>query len=112
MNTDPKAQHGALKPNLFLLPLVAMYEWAKAHMLGARKYGAFNWRKNDVCASTYISAAMRHLAQWKEGEDIDEEAQASHLGMVMANCAILLDAQKHGKLVDDRPRVHAESPIK
>lgn len=71
--------------------------------LGASKYGAFNWQADPVDATTYYSAAMRHLLQWFSGEDVDPESGSSHLAHVRACMAILIDAQASGKLVDDRP---------
>ncbi len=57
---------------------------------------------------TYISAMKRHIDRMMDGEDIDPESGAHHLGHVMANCAIVLDAQRHGMLVDNR--VTTEKP--
>lgn len=75
---------------------------AWAHSQGVEKYGAYNWRENSVCSSTYTSAAMRHFNQWRDGEDIDSESGRHHLGHVIANLNILLDAAAHGTLEDDR----------
>ena len=75
------------------------------HKLGADKYGIFNWRQTGVCASTYISAIMRHLDQWRDGEDMDAESGYSHIAHIAASCNILLDAQHCGKLRDDRNKV-------
>ena len=102
---DPKGAIGATKPQLWLIPREAMNEEAGAMNLGAKKYGAWNWRKGQVCMSTYLSAALRHLFkvidQTDEG-DIDPESMAHHLGHVRACCGIMLDAKKCGTLVDDR----------
>ena len=76
--------------------------------LGGAKYGPFNWQDDPVDASTYYSAAMRHLMQWYSGEDIDAESGASHLAHVRACMAILIDAKASGRLIDDRPRT---SPV-
>lgn len=70
---------------------------------GARKYGPYNWRGNAVVARIYIDAAMRHLLAWLEGEETAEDSGVHHLGHAMACCAILLDAQETGNLIDDRP---------
>lgn len=71
--------------------------------LGAEKYGAFNWQSSKVDATTYYSAAMRHLMSWFAGEDVDPESGASHLAHVRACMGILIDAAATGQLVDDRP---------
>lgn len=99
---DPKGDAGKLKPQLHLIPPVALTEAAKALKHGADKYGPFNWRTAKVCSSTYYSAILRHMGALQDGEEFDVESGATHLGHIMANCAILLDAAKCGTLVDDR----------
>jgi hypothetical protein len=102
--TDPKGQIGATKPQLALLPPVFNEETAKALQLGITKgYGPWNWRLTKVGMMTYLHAARRHLDEVIERIDIDPESGAHHLGHVAANCAIILDARKHGTLVDNRP---------
>ena len=102
-DTNPKTAFAVKKPSLGLVPLAALEAAAAAHQLGADKYGPWNWRENSVAASVYINAAMRHLKAWQETQDNDDESGASHLGHVMACCGILLDAQAHECLIDDRP---------
>jgi DNA polymerase III epsilon subunit-like protein len=100
---DPKGAIGATKPPLALLPPAFNEEVAKALSLGARKYGTFNWRETKVEMMSYLHAMRRHLDEVIERIDIDPESGAHHLGHVAANCAIILDARKHGTLVDNRP---------
>lgn len=100
---DPKGEIGKTKAPMELLPAHALIETACVHGLGASKYGRYNWRQNDVNASTYVSAIMRHLMMWQQGEDIDPESGRSHLAHIAAGCNILMDAKKHGRLIDDRP---------
>lgn len=106
---DPKGVAGAAKCPMHLLPPNALMEAAWAHKCGADKYGAANWRKTKVCASTYVGAVMRHLAAWQMGEDDDPESGVSHLAHIVASCNILMDAGLHGTLVDDR-RIPAQNP--
>lgn len=101
--TDPKAQAGAAKPPLALLPPEALRQAAWAHGLGAAKYGPFNWRECKVEAMTYVSAMMRHIGQYLDGEDADAESGLSHLAHVIASANILIDAKHCGTLVDNRP---------
>jgi hypothetical protein len=103
-STNPKDMVGARKPALCLVPPSANILEAVVLGLGARKYGcAFNWREQRVQASIYVSAAMRHLAQWFDGQDDDAESGVSHLAHARACIGILLDAMATGQLVDDRP---------
>ena len=88
---------------LHLIPSPALIEAAKALMDGARKYGAYNWREEGVGACTYLSAAMRHIRAYLDGEQVAVDSDVHHLGHAIACLAILLDAEAVGNLVDDRP---------
>jgi hypothetical protein len=100
---NPKTKYGHLKAPLHLVPASAVIEEAWVMQLGARKYGAFNWRAKTVSATIYQAAALRHLLAWFEGEDVDAESGRSHLAHVRACMAILIDAERCGRLNDDRP---------
>ena len=102
--TDPKGEAGKAKAPLALLPPEALRQAAWAHALGAAKYGVANWRENNVNATTYVSAMMRHIGQYLDGEDADAESGLSHLAHVIASANILIDAKHCGTLVDDRPK--------
>ena len=102
---DPKGSAGSKKAPLCLLPSFPLHETSWVLKSGSLKYGKFNWRENKVCASTYRSAIQRHLDQWFDDlEDADHESGRSHLAHVIASACILMDAAKHGTLVDDRPQ--------
>lgn len=106
MSEDPKKKAGDLKAPLHILPTVALRETAHVLKLGADKYGVYNWREPDgIKATTYTAAMMRHLLQYTDGEDVDEESGRSHLAHIMATCSILLDAERVGNLIDDRPKL-------
>jgi hypothetical protein len=113
-DTNPKTQHGLKKAQHHLTPTTALEEMAGAFELGAKKYGAFNWREKTVSASTYVSAAKRHIDAWWERQETDPESGRHHLGHALACLAILIDAQKFKNLVDDRPKVglHGSAPSK
>lgn len=103
-DANPKTAFGIKKPSMHLIPGTALMVLAKVMALGAKKYTAFNWRESPVSASVYVSAAMRHIYQWFDGEDVDSESGASHLGHAMACMAILIDAYVNGTLIDDRAK--------
>ena len=100
---NPKKAYGETKPNLALVPSAGELHMAMAFEDGARKYGAYNWRKDPVEAMTYIAAAKRHLLNYLDGEQRTSDSNVHNLGAVMACCAILLDAESLGNLVDNRP---------
>lgn len=100
---NPKTKFGMQKTPLHLIPPPAKVELARAMECGAKKYGPFNWREKRVSCSIYKAAAERHLDAFWDGEDLDPESLAHHLGHAMACCAIVLDALANGMLNDDRP---------
>lgn len=81
--------------------LPALYQ-AAVHDLVAGKYGSFNWRDRPIKLLDYISAMRRHLAELEAGVDLDGESGLPHCAHLMATAAIVIDAQAHGCLVDDR----------
>jgi hypothetical protein len=101
-NDDPKAIHGEKKPQLHLIPPAANEAMARALECGQKKYGERNWLGAKVNYTTYLSAIKRHIDCILDGEDIDTESGAHHLGHIMAGCAIVLDALRHKTLVDNR----------
>jgi len=109
--TNPKDIAGATKPQLHLIPPAASLYEAQVMALGATKYGAYNWREKKVRITVYISAAMRHLAQLLDGEDIDPESNQPHAAHVRSCMGIILDAMATGNLVDDRPTQGAASRL-
>lgn len=107
-STNPKRAFGIRKPSPHFIPPIAIIEESVVMAMGAEKYGAWNWTQDSVDASTYYSAAMRHLMSWFAGENNDPETGVSHLAHVRACMAILLDALAIGNLVDDRPKATAD----
>ena len=99
---NPKQVFGDKKPPIGNVPLTAMLALMEALYDGALKYGLYNWRENPVEAMTYVHAAERHLRLFAAGEEQARDTLVSNLGAVMACCAILLDAQAHGTLIDNR----------
>lgn len=103
--TNPKTQYGLRKPPLHLIPSTALVLISEAHRLGAKKYGAYNWRETNVEAMTYLGAALRHIHSFLDGEEVDTDPAGGthHLAHAAACLNILLDASACGTLVDDRP---------
>lgn len=102
---NPKSVFGTAKPGISGIPPVALLHCGRGMEDGVIKYGLTNWRENSVSAGVYYNAAFRHLGSWWDGEQEAPDSGVHHLGHVMACCAILLDAEACGNLVDDRPSV-------
>lgn len=101
---NPKDVVGKTKPQLALIPPSALIEVAKVAKVGDDKYGPFNWREIPIEVMQYLHAMHRHLAAFLDGENNDPESNASHLAHVIQTCAIVLDAQACGTLIDNRPK--------
>lgn len=109
---NPKDVVGSVKAAMLYLPAVARAHAADAMMDGAGKYDPYNWRAKKITAMNYVHAAARHLDLWVEGEERADDSGAHHLGHAIASLAILLDAQAHGCLIDDRPTSDAGCALK
>lgn len=102
--TNPKDAVGVRKWRQFTtVPLTVVAEVGAAMLEGARKYGRHNYRVAGVRSSVYIDAAMGHLMQYWEGEDIDADSGLHHVVKAMASLAVLRDAMLQDMLADDRP---------
>ena len=69
---NPKDSVGAMKPNLALLPPVALIETSLALMYGNVKYETqYNWRdvNSKIGIMTYLAAGARHKQLFIDGED-------------------------------------------
>lgn len=100
---NPKTALGEAKPKISDTPTIGIREMGQVFTMGAAKYGRFNWRQHAVSSSVYYDAAWRHLSAWFDGQDLDPESGLPHLAHVMACATIIMDAQAHGKLNDNRP---------
>ncbi|MGX9389637.1 dATP/dGTP diphosphohydrolase domain-containing protein [Nitrobacteraceae bacterium UC4449_H16] len=101
LDPNPKKLMGDKKPPLHLLPLSGMIHQSLAHMDGDLKYGFENWNDKPVEKLTYIGAALRHMELYKYGETYTRDTRVHNLGGVMACCAILIDAELNGNLIDN-----------
>lgn len=111
LGTNPKDLLGIKKVQLNLVPPSSLIYQALAMEDGARKYGAFNWRKNKVITSIYVAAAMRHLMSYLDGEEDAQDSKKPHLAHALACIGIIVDAKETGNLVDDRPVPGAASRL-
>ena len=101
-NWVPKAsKNDQSKPDLSLVPYVAMVKCSEALMVGERKYGRYNYLKGHK-SSQLTSAALRHLMAYIGGEETDPVDGQSHLGSVLASISMLLHQAEVGTLIDDR----------
>ncbi len=104
------------KPAVAFIPKAAMFAEGQAFAYGAKKYADWNYKKGIPVTKT-IAAAIRHLMQFMDGEELDfdpscdqcvdhsscdKHSWAHHLGCARANIAIALDTLEHHSELDDR----------
>ena len=78
--TDPDtgAQKGQKLCRLDLLPTGPLWELGEHYGKGCAKYDPRNWERGYDWNLSY-SAAMRHMVQFWDGEDIDPETGTKHV---------------------------------
>lgn len=94
-------KHDGEKPPLAYIPLAALFAEGEAFKYGAGKYAPFNY-KNGIAVTRTLSAALRHIVQFLNGEDVDAESGVNHLGCARANLAMALDTLANHPQLDDR----------
>ena len=105
INSDAKgsgARYNDGKPDFSLIPLSTLEDEARVWMYGAKKYKSWNWAKGMDWSIPY-ACAMRHLAAWQRGEEVDEESGLPHLAHAMCNLRMLTLYSKTYKEGDNRP---------
>lgn len=101
--TNPKDLIGQKKTHVALFPMTAVLVGATAMEDGASKYGAYNYRKTDIAVMNYVSAALRHIIEYMNGNEFTDDTGVHNLAGAMASIAIIIDAGIVGRLIDDRP---------
>jgi hypothetical protein len=82
------------KPRVDLIPADVLLALGRHYMVGSKKYYDDNWRMGLSYKSTY-GCLMRHLLQWWNGEDMDEETGSHHLDAVIWNAVALRYFELH-----------------
>lgn len=101
--TNPKDAIGIRKVPMSVVPAGVLMETSLGMLEGASKYGRHNYRAMGVRASVYYDAAIGHMMDWWEGEDIDPDSGLSHVTKAICSLVVLRDAMLQGKFTDDRP---------
>jgi len=94
-------KHDSGKPGMSLLSREALEQIALVMDFGKDKYAAHNWR-NGFQWSRPLSAAIRHIMAFNDGEDRDPESGLSHLAHAACCIMFLLEFEKTHKELDDR----------
>ena len=91
------------KPDLSLIPYAFLVEVAKALMYGEKKYGRYNFEKGFP-VHRLLSAALRHVWAYINGEDNDPESGLSHIAHAGASLAMLVRCLELGTATDTRSK--------
>lgn len=103
-DTNPKDAIGTAKWRQFMVvPRQVLWEVGVGMLEGALKYGRHNYRGAGVRASVYCDAALGHIEQFIEGEDIDKDSDLSHVTKAICSLIVLRDAMMNDMWTDDRP---------
>jgi len=103
-DSNPKDAIGTAKwRQFFVVPMQVLWEVGVGMLEGSLKYGRHNYRGAGVRASVYVDAALGHIQQFVEGEDIDKDSGLSHITKAICSLFVLRDAQMNGFWTDDRP---------
>lgn len=93
------------------IPWAPLASVARVMKTGADKYGVKNWRQDKILASTYVGAISRHaLLEWANGVDKDHDSGEHPLAHVVACCLLVMDAEMHDTLIDDRLLSESKDP--
>lgn len=101
--TNPKDAIGVRRVPMSVVPAGVLMETALGLLEGAAKYGRHNYRAMGVQASVYYDAAVGHMMDWWEGEDIDPDSGLSHVTKAICSLIVLRDAMLQGRFTDNRP---------
>ena len=96
------ARYNDHKPDFSMIPLWTLEGEARVWQYGSRKYNAWNWTKG-MAWSVPFACAMRHLAAFQRGEELDQESGEHHLDHVMCNIRMLRYYVTEYPEGDDRP---------
>jgi len=91
------------KPRADLMSGPALLGLSRILGHGAEKYAADNWRKG-MAWRRLIGAALRHLLDFADGQDLDEDSGLPTIDHVACCVMFLSEYQKRGLGADDRWR--------
>ena len=94
-------QKGSKLARISLIPVYAQIEEAKVYGMGAEKYAPHNWRRGYPWSWSY-DAMQRHLTQFWNGEDLDEESGLPHVAHARWHTGVLLEFMRYDLGTDDR----------
>jgi hypothetical protein len=92
------------------LPWEGLKAVSRVQMYGHKKYKDFNNYRKGMEVSRNLSCAMRHIVEYLEGHDKDEESGENPLAHAAARVLFVLQNLAEGTAVDDRFRPEPREP--
>lgn len=89
INTSGR-KYDSNKPRYSLLPTGTVLNVVQVLEYGAVKYEPDNWQHVPSARTRYYDAAMRHIDDWWNGSEIDEESSLPHLAHAICCLLFLL----------------------
>lgn len=83
-------KHDNDKTRYGLIPPYPLAELAEVYTFGAKKYGDGNWLKG-LDTERCISAMMRHIEEYRMGDEIDIESGLSHMAHAAWYCFAIME---------------------
>lgn len=83
-------KHDSNKPRYSLLPTGTVNQVIQVLEYGAVKYEIDNWQRVPSARTRYYDAAMRHIDDWWNGSEVDEESSLPHLAHAICCLLFLL----------------------
>lgn len=83
-------KHDSNKPRYSLLPSGTVNQVIQVLEYGAVKYEIDNWQRVPSARTRYYDAAMRHIDDWWNGSEVDEESSLPHLAHAICCLLFLL----------------------
>ena len=83
-------KHDSNKPRYSLLPENTVHNVIQVLEYGAVKYEPDNWKYVPDARTRYYDAAMRHIDDWWNGSEVDEESSLPHLAHAICCLLFLL----------------------
>jgi len=90
------------KDPLGWLPWAGIREVSKVQAYGHKKYKDFNNYRRGMEVSRNLSCALRHIADYLEGKDVDSESGLNPLTHAACRILFVLQNIHDGVAIDDR----------
>lgn len=103
-------KHDNNKPLMGLISSRFLKGLAQVLTFGASKYAAHNWRKGFALSRPY-NALQRHLTDWNDGKDLDEETKLPLLYHAACELMFLAELAETHPHLDDRYKDSAEIKV-